>query len=93
MLGRPCSPLPPPLPPTGATLPAQTGLTTPHKTIWTDRTSPSRSGIDEASAVVGFGQGGVDDLNSVERAMMNNPVRAALQHHREATWFRRLADG
>jgi 2-polyprenyl-3-methyl-5-hydroxy-6-metoxy-1,4-benzoquinol methylase len=32
-------------------------------------------------------------LNSVERAAMNNPVRAAHQHHREAAWFRRLAGG
>jgi 2-polyprenyl-3-methyl-5-hydroxy-6-metoxy-1,4-benzoquinol methylase len=32
-------------------------------------------------------------LNSVERALMNNPVRAAHQHHREAAWFKRLADG
>jgi trans-aconitate methyltransferase len=32
-------------------------------------------------------------LNSVERALMNNPVRAAHQHHREAAWFRRLAGG
>ena len=32
-------------------------------------------------------------LNSIERAAMNNPLRAAHQHHREATWFRRLAGG
>ncbi|SEH69929.1 Methyltransferase domain-containing protein [Mycolicibacterium rutilum] len=32
-------------------------------------------------------------LNSVERAMMNNPLRAAHQHRREAAWFRRLAGG
>jgi 2-polyprenyl-3-methyl-5-hydroxy-6-metoxy-1,4-benzoquinol methylase len=32
-------------------------------------------------------------LNSIERAAMNNPVRAAHQHHREARWFRRLAGG
>ncbi|MCW2625649.1 class I SAM-dependent methyltransferase [Mycobacterium sp.] len=32
-------------------------------------------------------------LNSIERAAMNNPVRAAHQHHREAAWFRRLAGG
>lgn len=32
-------------------------------------------------------------LNAVERAAMNNPVRAAHQHHREAAWFRRLAGG
>jgi ubiquinone/menaquinone biosynthesis C-methylase UbiE len=32
-------------------------------------------------------------LNSVERAFMNNPVRAAHQHHREAQWFKRLAGG
>ncbi|MDZ4236339.1 MAG: class I SAM-dependent methyltransferase [Dietzia sp.] len=32
-------------------------------------------------------------LNTIERAMMNNPVRAAHQHHREAVWFRRLAGG
>jgi ubiquinone/menaquinone biosynthesis C-methylase UbiE len=30
-------------------------------------------------------------LNRVERAAMNNPLRAAHQHHREASWFRRLA--
>lgn len=30
-------------------------------------------------------------LNSIERALMNNPVRAAHQHHREAAWFHRLA--
>ncbi len=32
-------------------------------------------------------------LNAVERALMNNPVRAAHQHRREAAWFRRLAGG
>ncbi|MTD53769.1 class I SAM-dependent methyltransferase [Amycolatopsis pithecellobii] len=32
-------------------------------------------------------------LNWVERAAMNNAVRAAHQHHREASWFRRLAGG
>ena len=32
-------------------------------------------------------------LNSVERAAMNNPIRAAHQHHREAAWFQRLAGG
>jgi len=32
-------------------------------------------------------------LNAIERALMNNPVRAAHQHHREAAWFRRLAGG
>jgi ubiquinone/menaquinone biosynthesis C-methylase UbiE len=32
-------------------------------------------------------------LNSIERAFVNNPVRAAHQHHREAAWFRRLAGG
>lgn len=32
-------------------------------------------------------------LNAIERAAMNNPVRAAHQHHREAAWFRRLAGG
>jgi len=32
-------------------------------------------------------------LNAVERAAMNNPVRAAHQHHREAAWFSRLAGG
>lgn len=32
-------------------------------------------------------------LNAVERAAMNNPVRAAHQRHREAAWFRRLAGG
>jgi ubiquinone/menaquinone biosynthesis C-methylase UbiE len=32
-------------------------------------------------------------LNAIERAAMNNPMRAAHQHHREATWFRRLAGG
>lgn len=32
-------------------------------------------------------------LNKIERAAMNNPVRAAHQHHREAEWFRRLAGG
>ncbi|GFG54722.1 methyltransferase type 11 [Mycolicibacterium agri] len=30
-------------------------------------------------------------LNGIERAAMNNPLRAAHQHHREAAWFRRLA--
>jgi len=33
------------------------------------------------------------ELNSIERAAMNNPLRAAHQHHREAAWFRRLAGG
>lgn len=32
-------------------------------------------------------------LNAVERAAMNNPVRAAHQQVRESAWFRRLADG
>lgn len=32
-------------------------------------------------------------LNTVERVAMNNPVRAAHQHHREAGWFRDLAGG
>ena len=32
-------------------------------------------------------------LNRIERAMVNNPVRAAHQHHREAMWFKRLASG
>ena len=32
-------------------------------------------------------------LNAIERAAMNNPLRAAHQHHREAAWFRRLAGG
>ncbi|WP_099021969.1 class I SAM-dependent methyltransferase [Mycolicibacterium palauense] len=32
-------------------------------------------------------------LNAVERAAMNNPMRAALQHHVESSWFRRLAGG
>lgn len=32
-------------------------------------------------------------LNHIERAAMNNPIRAAHQHHREAAWFRRLARG
>ena len=32
-------------------------------------------------------------LNAVERAAMNNPVRAAHQHHGEAAWFSRLAGG
>jgi ubiquinone/menaquinone biosynthesis C-methylase UbiE len=32
-------------------------------------------------------------LNAIERALMNNPVRATHQHHREAVWFRRLAGG
>ena len=30
-------------------------------------------------------------LNTIERLAMNNPVRAAHQHHREATWLRDLA--
>jgi hypothetical protein len=29
-------------------------------------------------------------LNTVERLAMNNPLRAAHQHHREARWFRDL---
>lgn len=32
-------------------------------------------------------------LNSIERAAMNNPLRAAHQHRVEAAWFRRLAGG
>jgi 2-polyprenyl-3-methyl-5-hydroxy-6-metoxy-1,4-benzoquinol methylase len=32
-------------------------------------------------------------LNFIERAAMNNPVRAAHQHRREAAWFRRLTGG
>ena len=32
-------------------------------------------------------------LNSVERPLVNNPLRAAHQHHRESAWFRRLAGG
>ena len=32
-------------------------------------------------------------LNRIERAAMNNPVRAAHQHRREAAWFHRLAGG
>lgn len=32
-------------------------------------------------------------LNRIERIAMNNPVRAAHQHHREAAWFQRLAGG
>ena len=32
-------------------------------------------------------------LNSIERALVNNPVRAAHQHHRESAWFKRLAGG
>jgi ubiquinone/menaquinone biosynthesis C-methylase UbiE len=32
-------------------------------------------------------------LNSIERAIMNNPIRAAHQHRREAAWFRRMAGG
>ena len=32
-------------------------------------------------------------LNAIERAAMNNPIRAAHQHLREATWFRDLAGG
>jgi SAM-dependent methyltransferase len=32
-------------------------------------------------------------LNSIERAFVNNPVRAARQHHREAAWFERLVGG
>jgi len=32
-------------------------------------------------------------LNSIERALVNNPVRAAHQHRRESAWFRRLAGG
>ncbi|EUA27885.1 putative methyltransferase type 11 [Mycobacterium xenopi 4042] len=37
--------------------------------------------------------GDVVKLNAIERALMNNPVRAALQHRNQAEWFRRLADG
>jgi hypothetical protein len=32
-------------------------------------------------------------LNRVERAAMNNPLRAAHQHHHEARWFAQLANG
>jgi 2-polyprenyl-3-methyl-5-hydroxy-6-metoxy-1,4-benzoquinol methylase len=32
-------------------------------------------------------------LNSIERAFVNSPLRAAHQHRREAAWFRRLAGG
>jgi ubiquinone/menaquinone biosynthesis C-methylase UbiE len=32
-------------------------------------------------------------LNSIERALVNNPVRATHQHLRESAWFRRLARG
>lgn len=32
-------------------------------------------------------------LNSIERAAMNNPLRAAHQHHREGPWFAQLAGG
>lgn len=32
-------------------------------------------------------------LNAIERAAMNNPIRATHQHRREAAWFRRLAGG
>src|SRR6476661_2661466 len=32
-------------------------------------------------------------LNAIERAAMNNPIRAVHQHHREAEWFRTLAGG
>ncbi|MDO3637960.1 class I SAM-dependent methyltransferase [Mycolicibacterium arseniciresistens] len=32
-------------------------------------------------------------LNAIERAAMNNPIRAVHQHHREAAWFRRLGGG
>jgi ubiquinone/menaquinone biosynthesis C-methylase UbiE len=32
-------------------------------------------------------------LNTVERLAMNNPVRAAHQHHREAAWFAELDHG
>jgi ubiquinone/menaquinone biosynthesis C-methylase UbiE len=32
-------------------------------------------------------------LNTVERLAMNNPVRAAHQHHREAAWFAELSHG
>lgn len=31
--------------------------------------------------------------NTIERVAMNNPVRAAHQHYREARWFRELAGG
>jgi len=30
-------------------------------------------------------------LNTVERLSMNNPIRAAHQHHREAEWFKTLS--
>lgn len=36
---------------------------------------------------------GLVKLNTVERLAMNNPVRAAHQHRREARWFRQLAGG
>jgi len=32
-------------------------------------------------------------LNTVERLAMNNPLRAAHQHHREAGWFAELSHG
>ena len=32
-------------------------------------------------------------LNTLERLAMNNPVRAAHQHHREAAWFAELSHG
>jgi ubiquinone/menaquinone biosynthesis C-methylase UbiE len=32
-------------------------------------------------------------LNAIERAAMNNPLRAAHQHTREAAWYRRLSGG
>ena len=32
-------------------------------------------------------------LNTVERLAMNNPLRAAHQHHREARWFAKLSHG
>lgn len=32
-------------------------------------------------------------LNRIERALTNNPVRAAHMRHREAAWFHRLAGG
>ena len=32
-------------------------------------------------------------LNTVERLAMNNPLRAAHQHRREAQWFRQLSGG
>lgn len=32
-------------------------------------------------------------LNTVERLAMNNPLRAAHQHHREAAWFAELSQG